>query len=142
MKSSIGAAVFLVTAVGSAVVPGVISSARGQGPTNPSYTVDQAKRGHDAFLLNCAMLCHGDNLDNGDALPLKGEAFHDHWAGKGIDEPFALMLEKMPPPNPGSLPPATYADILAFILSKNGIAPGKAELPPDAAALKAFKFPN
>ena len=28
------------------------------------------------------------------------------------------------------------------ILSKNGIAPGKTELPPDATALKAFKFPS
>ena len=42
----------------------------------------------------------------------------------------------MPSDRPGSLPSAMYADLLAFILSKNGFPAGTSELGADVAALK------
>ena len=39
----------------------------------------------------------------------------------------------MPPDRPGRLSDQTYTDLIAFLLSNNGYAPGSRELPSDAA---------
>jgi mono/diheme cytochrome c family protein len=108
----------------------------------PTYTAAQAKRGEATYMGVC-IECHGANLDDGQfAVPLKGPAFKNHWAGQGLDGPFNVMMTQMPPSNPGGLGANVYADVLAYILSKNGVAPGSAELPADADALKALAAPK
>lgn len=135
----------IIGCVGVACVAGVMSmqSARSeQTLVPPTYTGAQAQRGEQVYVAQCAQ-CHGDSLDNGQfASPLKGPAFRQQWGGQGLDAPFAFMSANMPPTNPGGLPVATYADVMAFILSKNGVAPGTSELPTDMDALKAMAAPK
>jgi hypothetical protein len=46
----------------------------------------------------------------------------------------------MPQDDPGSLTPAQYADVVAYILQINGVTPGDRELPPDAAQLRSMQW--
>lgn len=126
-----------------ALVVGVSGYALGAGVLKPpSYTAAQATRGEATYVAACAQ-CHGMNLDDGQfAVPLKGPAFRNHWGGGGLDGPFNVMTTKMPPSNPGELPVETYADLLAFILSKNGVPSGDSELPADATELEQMAAPR
>jgi S-disulfanyl-L-cysteine oxidoreductase SoxD len=130
----------MVLSLGSGLAIKVARSEQALSP--PTFTSAQAQRGQETYIAQCAQ-CHGDNLDNGQfAVPLKGPAFRQHWGGKGLDGPFEFMAQNMPPTNPGDLSAATYADVLAFILSKNGVAPGTMELPADSEALKGMAAPQ
>lgn len=116
-------------------------------PTQPllsvqSYTKAQAERGEAVYKANCAQ-CHGANLDDGQfATPLKGPAFAALWGGQGLDAPFDFMTAQMPPVAPGSLGTQAYADVLAYIISHNGIAEGEKELPTDPQILKQIAAPH
>jgi mono/diheme cytochrome c family protein len=117
-------------------------AARLQPIASPTFTEAQAKRGEASYADKCVG-CHGDDLTNGEfAPPLKGRAFREHWGGKGLDGPFMVMSTTMPPDNPGGLGAATYTDVLAFILSKNGVAPSSQELPGDVEKLKGMAAPQ
>jgi mono/diheme cytochrome c family protein len=130
----------IVLSLGSGLAIKVARSEQALSP--PTFTSAQAQRGQETYIAQCAQ-CHGDNLDNGEfAVPLKGPAFRQHWGGRGLDAPFEFMVQNMPPTNPGGLSAATYADVLAFILSKNGVASGTTELPGDSAALKGMASPQ
>jgi mono/diheme cytochrome c family protein len=107
----------------------------------PSFTAEQAERGHLAYAHNC-LDCHGSNLDNGEfgGPPLKGASFGRHWTGGSVAALSAFMRAKMPPDRPGGLNDETYADIAAFILAANGYAPGDKELPVDMNAQQAMSL--
>ncbi len=122
---------------------GLAAAATGFDPLGPpTFTGAQAERGGAIYADKCVG-CHGDDLSNGEfGPPLKGQGFREHFGGKGLDEPFAIMSTTMPPDNPGGLDIATYADVLAFILSKNGIAPSSVELPSDVERLKGMAAPQ
>ena len=108
----------------------------------PSYTAEQARRGGETYANECAS-CHGKHLDDGQfAVPLSGPAFKGHWGGGGLDGPFTVMTTMMPPSNPGGLGAPVYADVLAFILSNNGIAPSDRELPYDTDKLQGLAAPK
>src|SRR3974390_1190664 len=70
----------------------------------PSFTEDQAERGHLAYAHNC-LDCHGSNLDNGEfgGPPLKGLSFARHWDASNVAALFSFMKAKMPPDRPGGL---------------------------------------
>lgn len=102
-------------------MPSAAQSAQ-SGPA-PQYTAAQAAAGKTAFDADCAV-CHGNTLRNGTmGPPLAGEAFRSVWAGRPARELFDAA-KTMPPANPGSLPDATYASILAYILQMNDYAAG------------------
>ena len=67
--------------------------------------------------------------------PLAGPYFDHKWRGKTVGALFQYASTRMPPSRKGSLPPETYADITAHILSTNGFAAGDSALPADAAEL-------
>ena len=77
----------------------------------PSFTEEQAERGHAAYAHNC-LDCHGSNLDNGEfgGPPLKGLSFARHWDAANVAALFSFMKAKMPPDRPGQLNDETYAD--------------------------------
>jgi mono/diheme cytochrome c family protein len=126
----------------AAGVLGLAGAALAQSLAAPSYTAAQAARGEAAYKANC-LSCHGDQLDNGQfGAPLRGPAFTGHWGAGGLDGPWEVMSTMMPPDNPGSLPPATYAELMAFVLSKNGVPAGDKELPADGEQLKAMAAPR
>ncbi len=98
------------------------------GGSAPSFTAAQADRGKTAYADNCAS-CHGTNLDDGEFGPaLKGAAFQQKWGVQSPAALFSYMQQKMPPANPGQLTAQTYADLDAYILQANSVAPGANEL--------------
>ena len=106
------------------------------------YTTRQAAAGQAAYAKYCAS-CHGAEMMGEDVAPaLVGETFELRFAGK----PAALLwseLRRMPMPpvaKPGSLPAATYADLLAFLLEANGVAPGKVPCPPTLRCSPISRF--
>ena len=111
------------------------------GPTTadasapPSFTEEQADRGRTAFRRNCQD-CHGSDLNNGEfgGAPLVGQYFARHWGNGSVAALYGYMRTKMPPDRPGKLNPQTYADLTAYLLSRNGYQAAQAELPPDPAA--------
>ncbi|MDB5529567.1 MAG: L-sorbosone dehydrogenase [Devosia sp.] len=114
------------------VVPGEAAAAAG---LPPSFTAAQADRGKIAYNANCVS-CHGQNLISATyGTPLAGEYFAGNWNGKSVGDLYRKAHDTMPPSRPGTLPASDYADIIAYVLSVNGLAAGDAELPPDPATL-------
>jgi mono/diheme cytochrome c family protein len=120
------------------LLTGAPSMAAGQ---EPAFTEAQAARGHASYTQRCAM-CHGENLDDGDfgGAPLRGSWFRDHWGAGSAAALFSYMKTQMPPDNPGGLNDTAYADILAFLLQRNGYKAGDAELPPEADAMGSMSL--
>lgn len=100
-----------------------------------TFTSEQAGRGQAAYRRACQD-CHGYELNNGEfgGAPLNGLYFSRHWGSGSVAALYGYLTAKMPPDRPGKLNPQTYADLVAFLLSKNGYAAGSAELPPDQDA--------
>jgi mono/diheme cytochrome c family protein len=100
-----------------------------------TFTSDQAARGLAAYRRACQD-CHGYDLGNGEfgGAPLNGQYFARHWGNGSVVALYNYLLAKMPPDRPGKLNPQMYADLVAFLLSKNGYASGTAELPPNQDA--------
>lgn len=100
-----------------------------------SFTAAQVSSGAAEYKRSC-LDCHGANLNDGEfgGPPLKGTSFQEHYFGTTVDALYGFISAAMPPDRPGRLSPETYAALTAFILSKNGIAPGGAALPTDPDA--------
>lgn len=105
------------------------------------FTEAQAARGRQTYAGACA-LCHGRRLngapDDPDMVstpPLARARFLRRWEGRSLAALLAYTRATMPEDNPGSLAEAEYADVVAYLLSMNGMPPGDAELPPDLASL-------
>jgi mono/diheme cytochrome c family protein len=112
--------------------------------TAPVFTDAQAQRGAKSYTDNCAS-CHGDKLDNGEgdgAPALVGASFTQQWGGKSVGDFLSYTVQNMPANSPASLSPGAYVDIVAYILSKNGVAAGAAELPSDSAKLATTAMPH
>jgi mono/diheme cytochrome c family protein len=107
----------------------------------PSFTREQAERGHLEYAHNC-LDCHGSNLDNGEfgGPPLRGTFFARHWDAANVAALLGFMKAKMPPDRPGQLNDETYTDIIAYILGENGYLPGDKELPADASSQQAMSL--
>ena len=100
------------------------------------YTATQAERGRSAYMQSCAS-CHADDLRGRSTAPsLIEESFLFLWSDMSVGDLFERTRMLMPSDRPGSLPSATYADIIAFVMSKNGFPIGSTELSADVASLK------
>ena len=122
----IATAVF-VAAIASAVV-------RGQAKTvwDGVYTDAQATRATAVFGSTCAN-CH--TLDASGNRPLIGEAFWDSYTQKTVGDLLTYVSKNMPNGvNAGTLPAATYNDLVALILKSNGFPAGTTELSPETIA--------
>jgi S-disulfanyl-L-cysteine oxidoreductase SoxD len=107
------------------------------------YSAEQSGRGQRIYADTCAS-CHGADLSGGatlagDVPSLAGVDFVGAWNGSTLGDLFE-RVRTMPPTSPGSLSAQQYADVLAFILSKNGFPAGQTDLTADAAALTAIRF--
>lgn len=101
-----------------------------------SYSSEQADRGEQEFEDSCVE-CHGDDLRGGllGGPPLRGVGFEEKYAnGSPAGVLFEFMSTTMPPNKPGALSASTYADLMAYILKRNGFAAG-APLPQDVDTL-------
>ena len=104
------------------------------------YTADQAKRGQTIYNDACAK-CHLDDLSGGaTSPPLVGNDFVGGWKGKTLGALFDEVRMTMPFDSPGSLTPAQYADVIAFILQSNKYPTGAKELDKEAGPLQQIKI--
>ncbi len=142
-RSVIGSAcvvrvVWVVALVGTVVAGGLRGSglrAQQAVVSGGVYSADQAKRGEAVYSVSCAN-CHLEDLSGGTSPPLSGADFLNGWKGKTMGALFEQTRMTMPFDNPGGLTAAQYADVIAYILSKNKFAAADKELPSDATALQ------
>jgi mono/diheme cytochrome c family protein len=108
-------------------------------PAKVSYSDEQANRGEDDYEDQC-LDCHGEDLRGGllGGAQLRGVAFEEKFGnGAPASALFLFMSTQMPPNGPGRLSPETYADLMAYVLKRNGYPVG-APLPSDFEALDAL----
>ena len=97
------------------------------------YSETQALRGKGSYTTFCAA-CHGTALEGVSAPELTGNRFAQRWREGTLDGIYSFIKQRMPfgrPANAKPIPDGEYLDILTYILSANGYAPGTAELSPD-----------
>ena len=95
------------------------------------FTAEQAERGKEVYKKACAP-CHALDFYSGHTMK--------SWDGGSLSDLYAAISTLMPQGNPGSLKRREYLDILAYILSLNGMPPGGEELPAGAADLKPIRI--
>src|SRR5438477_118991 len=99
------------------------------------YTAEQAQSGRAIYDRNCSA-CHGVDFEgSGDAPALAGGTFMLKWRPKMVSELFGLILQTMPPTNPGSLGEAAALNATAYILQRNGAQAGEQALAASTATL-------
>ena len=126
------------------MLAGAYSTVRAQAPKSVLdgvYTEAQSKRGDKVYADNCAT-CHGPKLEGTDTggPTLLGKDFVNGWKEMSAGALLSKISMDMPSNAPGTLTPAQYADVMAFVLSVNKYPAGQTELPTDAAALKSVKM--
>jgi mono/diheme cytochrome c family protein len=94
------------------------------------YSEAQAERGGDVFTSVCGD-CHYTN-------EFRDQQFKFSWRRRTVADLFGHISETMPENAPGSLAKAQYADVVAYILSLNGVPAGNADLPDDPAELNGY----
>src|SRR5262245_41859767 len=111
-------------------------TAQGAKPTGPTvwdgvFTDAQADRATGTFSQNCER-CH--TLTSQGTRPLSGEKFWEGYTQKTVGDLLNFVKTNMPNGQGGSLPAATYNDLVALILKSNGFPAGKTEVSPDTVA--------
>src|SRR4051812_29243591 len=93
------------------------------------FSATQVESGRLEFAAKC-QTCHGAQLQGTGAPALKGRSFSLQWNGKTLSAFYSYVHKEMPLGNPESLKRQEYADIVAFILSQNGLPAGDEKLTP------------
>jgi mono/diheme cytochrome c family protein len=115
-------------------------AAQGKSQWDGVYTEEQAKRGEGLYGQYCAS-CHGPDLAGGEMAPgLTGGEFTSNWNDLSLGDLYERIRISMPQNAPGSLSRQQNSDILAFILRKQNVPVGSAELPTQTEVLKEIKF--
>ena len=129
---------------GWAAAPAVESAARpaegaphGAGQSGGSvldgvFTESQASRGEATFRRVCSA-CHDTN-------EFSGGRFRLTWVGQSAADLFDTIATLMPEGDPGSLTPAQYAGVVAYLLQLNGYPAGEEALPTSLSALRALEI--
>ncbi len=90
------------------------------GPATASFA-SQASDGADAYASNCAA-CHGGNLEGTRLGPLlSGRSFMQRWGSQTPALLLGNIQANMPPGGAGNLTDGDYLNIVAHILSVNGM---------------------
>ncbi len=131
-------------AAGPTVVSGFESTTPGQAAKRTAweqvYTAEQAARGQQSYETQCQS-CHLETLrGDGYAPALAGSDFSIAWTGRSVGDLFGSIATAMPPEDPGVLSPQVYVDIVAYLLQRNHMAAGDAELLPDAESLQEISI--
>lgn len=91
------------------------------------FTADQAAHGARDYKEHCSG-CHGPDLAGGKGPALVGDAFLAKWGRRTLAELYGFAHGRMPLNAPGALEQQQYADIAAYVLSRNGFVPGTTPL--------------
>jgi mono/diheme cytochrome c family protein len=125
----------------AAAPAGDAPSATAGEQTVSSYTDDQASRGKSLYKDDCST-CHGSTLGgSGETPTLVGKGFRERWFVGPIEPFMTYVSTNMPQDNPGGLDPQSYADIAAYLMSRNKVPAGDTELPGDKDAWATITLP-
>lgn len=123
-------ALLLFTAAG--VRTSAQAPAQGRTVWDGVYTEAQATRATATFGASCSN-CHTLGAEGN--RPLSGDTFWQRNTQKSLGDLLTFVSKNMPNgANAGSLPAATYNDLVALILKSNGFPAGPTELTPETAA--------
>jgi mono/diheme cytochrome c family protein len=140
VTAATGTAAAGTAAAGTAAAGTVADAADKLAPA--FFSKVQAQRGAAVYRANCAS-CHGEGLNDGAfARALRGESFRREWHQKTLGALGQFILLNMPPGKAGQLTRDEYADVLAFLISANGVSAGAADLPADPAAWERLAAPR
>lgn len=95
------------------------------------YTDAQAERATVTFNQSCAR-CH--TLTAEGTRPLSGDKFWEGYTQRTVGDLLTYVRTNMPNGQGGSLPAASYNDLVALILKSNGLPAGATEVTPEAVA--------
>ena len=119
----------LVFAIGSLLL-GFVASGPAQAAPAGGYTQMQSTHGGTVYAANCTA-CHGANLKGQSGPPLIGAKFvKSYGSNQPVSALYDFISKQMPYNSPGSLSRKDYLDVTAYVLSKNGFAPGSVALSP------------
>ncbi|WP_338607815.1 c-type cytochrome [Pelagibacterium nitratireducens] len=127
-------------ALAMAAFTGLPAIAQDHALEGGSIGVEQVERGQEEYMANCSS-CHGEDLHSvlSTAPDLTGSVFKYGWVGQTVGAKYNVISTTMPAGMGGSLSDQTYVDIVAYILSANGVsATQDGELPADPEALQAI----
>jgi mono/diheme cytochrome c family protein len=128
---ALGLAVLLIGG-GVAATGGALGAQQAPRTTmGGAYTAEQAVKGREVFNGSC-LGCHTTASHMGPAFQLK-------WFGRPLYDLYDYVSQAMPKSAPGSLTEDEYVWVTAYILRLNGMPPGKIELSPEPAWLKAVR---
>ncbi len=124
----------LLTALVILVIGGCASVQTARAPEFSSvqqgvYSTAQAVRGETVWDNHCAECHFPEEYSNG---------YLRFWSGEKVFDLYAYLRITMPYLAPGTLENEQYVDVAAFILSKNLLPSGDAELEVDQQALQAI----
>jgi mono/diheme cytochrome c family protein len=112
---------------------GALLTAQAPGRTvwDGVYTDAQAERATATFNQTCSR-CH--TLTSEGTRPLSGDKFWESYTQRTVGDLLAYVRTNMPNGAGGSLPAATYNDLVALILKSNGLPAGNTEITPETVA--------
>lgn len=111
-----------------------------RSPKEGIYSKPQAERGEVLYNERCAA-CHGSDLKGTETAPeLSGKEFLGRWSGNTVGGLFHTIYKSMPTDDPGKLSTQQGADLVAFILSRNGFPAGAKDLADAEASLADIRF--
>lgn len=122
---------FVVPVVAFVLARAVVTGAQTKTVWDGVYTQEQAQRGRVFYNEHCAR-CHGGDLQGGESRALTGDRFWTTWQDTTVDRLLGHVSTNMPHSEDGSLKGTlgarVYADIVAYILSRNEFPAGPGEL--------------
>jgi cytochrome c len=107
----------------SAVTMSLANTPAHAQPTPNAFTAEEARSGRDSYGSFCTF-CHGKNLEGSSGPSLIGKAFKAGWSKHSVAELYVFVQHTMPFCAGGSLSDAEYANIIAYILSRNEVEAG------------------
>ena len=128
----------LVTVV---LVATTLASAGAQVPSG-GFTQTQSDQGARVYATFCAS-CHGLTLEGNVGPALVGADFVAKWsrADRTLPGLYEVLRTTMPRPAAASLSEASYLDVMAYMLARNGVPAGSRALA-SAADLSAVRLPT
>ncbi len=115
------------------VAPAEVAPGPAAAPSSAlGFTSAQADRGRDVFRSTCTTCHYSEEFND--------QTFKRSWRRSSAGDLYDFISTAMPEDAPGSLPPAQYAEIIAYFLQMNGFEAGSMELPADADALSELSL--
>lgn len=131
---AIAACAWLCTVTMAAQVPA------GRTVWDGVYTTEQATRGAQVYMTQCAS-CHGESLGGLDQAPaLTGDQFGSTWTGTTLGDLGERIRTSMPLGNPGTVSRPQLGELLAYLLKAGGFPAGQAPLDPQTSLLGTIRY--